>query len=178
MRPLNGRLMEKSLMLPLILFAKLSSLCLVLGNLLLAPALAAPRYTPSADGQEVTDSKTGLVWRRCAEGMVWKGSTCANDPVFPNHFGAETRVKAAVATGQAWRLPTMKELSSIVAVREAGPGSAAIDPVAFPATPLARFWSSSSVGRGYFMYVAFSEGSVGEGERSSPGAVRLVRAGK
>lgn len=165
-------------MLPLTLLAKLSAFSLVLGSVLLAPALAAPRYTPSADGQEVTDSKTGLIWRRCAEGMAWKGSTCVNEPVFPNYFGAETRAKAAAATGQPWRLPTMKELSSIVAVREAGPGSAAIDPVAFPGTPLARFWSSSSVGRGYFMYVAFSEGSVGEGERSSPGALRLVRDGK
>ena len=72
----------------------------------------------------------------------------------------------------------MKELSSIVAVREAEEGKAAIDPLAFQATPAARFWSSSSVERGYFMYVAFTEGSVGEGERNSPGAVRLVRQGK
>ncbi|MDB5886714.1 MAG: hypothetical protein JWR74_2885 [Polaromonas sp.] len=142
---------------------------------MLSPALAAPRYAPSPDGQEITDSKTGLVWRRCAEGMVWKTNTCINAALFPNHQGALARALASATPQQAWRLPTMQELSSIVAVREAEEGKAAIDPVAFPATPPARFWSSSSTGHGYFMYVAFTEGSVGEGARSSPSAVRLVR---
>ncbi len=160
------------------LSARISALSLVLGTLVLAPAMAAPRYTPSPDGQEIADSKTGLVWRRCAEGMDWKGGTCINNAVFPNYFGAEARAKTTAASGKPWRLPTLKELSSIVAVREAEEGKAAIDPVAFPATPVARFWSSSSVGPGYFMYVGFSEGSAGEGERNSPGAVRLVREGK
>ncbi len=158
--------------------AKIFGLFVFLGSLALAPAMAAPRYTPSPDGQEISDSKTGLVWRRCAEGMDWKGNTCVNTAVFSNFFGAEARAKAVAASGKPWRLPTIKELSSIVAVREAEEGKAAIDPLAFPATPAARFWSSSSVGRGYFMYVAFTEGSVGEGERNSPGAVRLVRQGK
>ena len=35
-----------------------------------------PRYSYSADGSEVTDSKTGLVWRRCAEGMSWSSGAC------------------------------------------------------------------------------------------------------
>lgn len=160
------------------LTARISGLSLVLGALAPAPAMAAPRYTPSPDGQEVADGKTGLVWRRCAEGMEWKGNTCTNNAVFPNFFGAEARAKSAATSGKPWRLPTLKELSGIVAVREAEAGRAAIDPVAFPATPVARFWSSSGIGRGYFMYVGFSEGSAGEGERNSPGAVRLVRDGK
>lgn len=139
--------------------------------------MAAPRYTPSPDGQEISDSKTGLVWRRCAEGMDWKGNTCIKTAVFSNFFGAQARAKAAATPGKPWRLPTLNELSSIVAVREAGEGRAAIDRGAFPATPAARFWSSSTVGRGYFMYVSFTEGSAGEGERNSPGVVRLVRQG-
>ena len=80
--------------------------------------------------------------------------------------------------GKPWRLPILKELSSIVAVRQTEEGKAAIDPVAFSASSVARFWSSSSVGQGCFLYVGFSEGSAGEGERNSPGAVRLVRDGK
>jgi len=110
--------------------------------------------------------------------MDWKVNTCINNAVFPNYFGAEARAKMAAAPGKPWRLPTLTELSSIVAVRQAEEGKAAIDPVAFPATPVARFWSSSSVGQGCFLYVGFSEGSAGEGERNSPGAVRLVRDGK
>ena len=140
------------------------------------PATAQDRYSASADNQEITDSKTGLIWRRCAEGMAWKTRTCAGAALFPDQASAAARAKAvAAASGQNWRLPTMKEMSSIVAVREAEEGKAAIDPVAFPATPVARFWTSSSVGTGYFMYVAFSEGSAGEGARNSPGAIRLVR---
>ena len=143
------------------------------------PALAQQRYSASADGQEVTDNKTGLVWRRCAEGMSWKVRTCTGQAVFSNQADAAARAKAAaISDGQAWRLPTMKELSSIVAVREAEEGKAVIDALAFPATPLARFWTSSSVGPGYFMFVGFIEGSAGEGPRNSPGATRLVREGK
>lgn len=140
---------------------------------------AQQRFTPSADGEEITDSKTGLIWRRCAEGMSWKVRTCTGKAIFSNQAEAATRAKsAATAEGEAWRLPTMKELSSIVNVREADENKAAIDPVAFPATPVARFWTSSSVGPGYFMYVGFAEGSAGEGPRNSPGAVRLVRDAK
>lgn len=149
------------------------------------PAFAQQRYSASSDGQEITDSKTGLIWRRCAEGMVWKSKTCTGEAVFLNQADAATRSKAAAAEGAAWRLPTMKELSSIVAAREADVGKAAIDPVMFPATPLARFWSSSSVGTGsfnvgtgYFMFVAFTEGSAGEAARTAPSAVRLVREAK
>ena len=158
--------------------AKFSALALVLGSLVLAPAFAVPRYTPSPDGQEITDGKTGLVWRRCVEGMAWKGGTCVGKALFSNHSGAMERAMTVAATGQPWRLPTLKELSSIVAVREAEEGKAAIDSAAFPATPVARFWSSSNAGPHYFMYVGFSEGSAGEGERNSPGTVRLVRGSK
>jgi len=156
--------------------ARISGFSLVLGSLVLTSSFAAPRYIPSPDGQEITDSKTGLIWRRCAEGMVWKTSTCAGTALFPDHQGARARVLAAATARHPWRLPTLQELSGIVALREVGEGMAAIDPMAFPATPLARFWSSGSVGHGYFMYVAFTEGSAGEGARNSPGAVRLVRS--
>lgn len=158
------------------MIARIFSLFLMVGGLVLTSAFAATRYTPSPDGQEIADSKTGLVWRRCAEGMVWKSNTCISPALFSSHPGAQARAIAAATARHPWRLPTLQELSSIVAVREADEGKAAIDPVAFPATPLARFWSSSSVGHGYFMYVAFTEGSAGEGARNAPGAVRLVRS--
>lgn len=136
------------------------------------PAAAQDRYTASLDGQEITDSKTGLTWRRCAEGMSWKKTTCTGKASFVNQADAAAMAKAA---GGEWRLPVLKEMSSIVAVREAEEGKAAIDPRAFPGSPLGRFWTSSSVGTGYFMFVSFTEGSAGEGARNSPGAVRLVR---
>ncbi len=148
--------------------------CLFVG-LLLAPTWAQERFTASSDGQEVTDSKTGLIWRRCAEGMQWKGRSCSGKAVFSTQAESAALAKSAGAGGADWRLPTLKELASIVAVREAEEGKAAIDPRAFPATPVSRFWTSSSVGPGYFMFVGFSDGSAGEAARGSPGATRLVR---
>ena len=150
---------------------KISGLLLLWGAVFM-PAAAQDRYSASADGQEITDSKTGLTWRRCAEGMSWKKTTCSGKAAFVNQPDAVALAKAA---GGEWRLPVLKELSGIVAVREAEEGKAAIDHKAFPATPVGRFWTSSSVGTGYFMFVSFIEGSAGEGARNSPGAVRLVR---
>ncbi len=139
------------------------------------PLCAQERFTYSADGQEVSDKKTGLTWRRCAEGMTWKGKACAGQAIFFTQPDAAARAKAA---GGEWRLPELKEMSSIVALRELEPGKTPpVDPVAFAGTPMSRFWTSSSNGPGYFNHVAFSDGSAGESPRNSPGAVRLVRVG-
>ena len=83
----------------------------------------------------------------------------------------------AARTGKGWRLPTMKELSGITSVGDADPtaGVPAINPVAFPGTPPARFWTSSASGPHYFMYVGFRDGDVGENTRVTPAAIRLVR---
>ena len=139
-------------------------------------ASAQERYTPSPDGDEITDSKTGLIWRRCAEGMKWKKTTCTGKATFANQAQAVALAKAQATSDEPWRLPTLKELNSILAVREIDVGKAAIDPTAFPATPIARYWTSTSVGPSYYMVVGFGEGHSGEGERNSPGATRLVRS--
>ncbi len=145
---------------------------------LAGPGFAQERFSASADGQEVTDSRTGLIWRRCAEGMVFKGKTCIGQAAFLSAPDAATRAKAASAPGAEWRLPILKELSSIVSAREADVDKAAIDPNAFPGTPVARFWTSSSTGPGYFTFVGFSDGSAGEAPRATSAAVRLVRSAK
>jgi hypothetical protein len=141
-------------------------------------SFAQERFSVSADNQEVTDSRTGLIWRRCAEGMVWKGKTCTGQAAFLNHPDAAARAKAVSAPEAEWRLPILKELSSIVSAREADVDKAAIDPNAFPGTPVARFWTSSSTGPGYFTFVGFSDGSAGEAPRATAAAVRLVRSAK
>ena len=136
---------------------------------------AQGRFTPSSSGESVTDTKTGLIWRRCAEGMTWKKTTCTGKATFGNQAQAVAGAKAQATKDEAWRLPTLKELNSILAVREIDVGKAAIDPIAFPATPIARYWTTTSVGPSYYMVVGFGEGHSGEGERNSPGASRLVR---
>ena len=140
-------------------------------------ALAAP-FTVSADGQEVTDTKTGLIWRRCAEGMTASGGTCTGTATNFSYEAAVTRASTqATNTGVAWRLPNVKELSSIADKSRANP---AIDTVAFPVTPASDFWSSSPyVGYAYFAWiVSFIDGYVDVSYRYNTYYVRLVRAGQ
>ncbi len=143
---------------------------------LISPQAQAAPYTLSADGQEVTDQATGLIWRRCAEGMNWDGTTCAGAAATYTHENALIRAKTeATASGKAWRLPNVKELSTIVDRSRASP---AIDVTAFPATPSAWFWTSSPYagGSGGAWYVYFGDGGVVNDGRNVSFAVRLVRA--
>ena len=152
----------------------------LLASLLLPVALwanAAP-FTVSADDQEVTDTKTGLVWRRCAEGMTASSGTCTGTASTFTHESALTRASTqATATGVAWRLPNVKELSSIADKSRINP---AIDTAAFPATPANWFWSSSPyVGSaGGAWSVVFYDGFVYSNVRDGTYYVRLVRAGQ
>jgi len=148
---------------------------LALLGLVPSGAQAAP-FTLSGDGQEVTDQATGLIWRRCMEGMSWDGSTCSGSESTYTHEYALVRARTeATASGKAWRLPNIRELSSIVDRSRASPS---IDPAAFPATPLAFFWSSSPYAgdSDYAWYVFFDDGYVNGYARGGNYAVRLVRA--
>lgn len=133
--------------------------------------------TLNAAGDEITDSKTGLVWKRCTEGMVWSDGTCTGVAATYTHEQALTR--AAFQSGLlGWRLPNVKELASIIDYNRASP---AIDVVAFPNTPGNWFWSSTPVAGtpDYAWNVFFVEGSIGNsnglGLRVNLHSVRLVR---
>jgi len=140
-------------------------------------ARAADRFVPSRDGQEVTDTKTGLIWRRCAEGMTFKVNTCTGSYKSYTHEAALKRAtQEATRTGVSWRLPNVKELASIVDRSRQSP---AIDIKAFPATPSQWFWSSSPyVGSPDLAWgVFFNDGGVSGDHRGDANAVRLVRGG-
>ena len=130
-------------------------------------------FTVSTDGTEVTDAKTGLIWRRCAEGMVASLSGCTGTASTFTHEAALARARSQ----SGWRLPNVQELSSIADLSRQSP---AIDGVAFPATPSSAFWSSSPV-VGYAQgawVVYFVNGYVDDDFRDGAGYVRLVRAGQ
>ena len=146
-------------------------------SMLPVTATAQP-YTISADGTEVTNQKTGLIWRRCSEGMSWNGATCAGAASTFSHEAALAQAATqASGTGLAWRLPNVKELTSIADKSRSNP---AIDPVAFPATPASSFWSASPNvgGANVAWHVSFGNGRVGTLIRSGSHYVRLVRAGQ
>ena len=101
-------------------------------------AESAPHYSISKDGSEVTDKKSGLVWRRCTEGMSWNGKTCTGNPTLFTYQGTvEYATAQSAETGLNWRLPLMDELFTIVDKKYSHP---TINSKIFPATPSTLFW--------------------------------------
>jgi Protein of unknown function (DUF1566) len=96
------------------------------------------RFTYGNAGAEVVDAQTNLIWRRCVEGMSWNGTTCLGTDLRLTH--EESLVHAQSQTG--WRLPNIKELTSIVDRSTASP---AIRLDVFPATPMNGLWTSTPV---------------------------------
>jgi hypothetical protein len=101
------------------------------------------RYEFSADGSEVHDTThhARLTWRRCVEGMTWDGTTCTGTPQTFTHEEALLRAMAqAQATGEPWRVPSVKEQNWLV---QRAIDSPPIEHQAFPNTPAAASWTSS-----------------------------------
>ena len=153
------------------------SICTILASvaLLLAAASAQSqtRYTYSSVGDEVTDSKTGLIWRRCSEGQTWSGSNCTGVAATYTHEQALAKAQAQEGT-VGWRLPNVKELASIADRTRIGP---TIDLGAFPSMSLEYYWSSTPYadGSNYAWHVHFSSGMISHSYRSNDMHVRLVR---
>jgi len=108
----------------------------------------APQGRYVIDDVSITDTKTGLIWERYVGSMqtnsVDAGVYCQN---------------LSLGAGK-WRLPSMKELQTLVDESLKNP---AIDPVAFAATPLGVYWSSSVVlPAGFNLWtVDFTDGATG-----------------
>ncbi|MBT9598189.1 MAG: DUF1566 domain-containing protein [Vitreoscilla sp.] len=107
-----------------------------------ARAVAKGRFAPSLDGTEVTDTLTGLVWRRCTEGMTWNNSAQSCDGT-PTLFEPRETFKYARAAGKGWRVPNIKELYSIVDNSVNYLSFPSIDAFAFPNTPADFFYTST-----------------------------------
>jgi hypothetical protein len=136
-------------------------------------AAADAPFKISSDGQEVTDTRTRLVWRRCVEGMTASKSGCSGTAAEFTFDEALARATAQSANGVAWRVPTLNELCYIANRRYQLP---AIDPVAFPKTP-ENLWSSKPHARyaTYAWFISFAYGAVLNSFRDSTYHVRLVR---
>jgi hypothetical protein len=124
----------------------------------------------------VNDSVTGLSWQGCPAGLT--GNACAAGTAGTYSWASALGYCAGLNWGrsQDWRLPNAKELRSIVNDRRSSP---AIDVAAFPNTPAAYSWSSSSVAdfSGNAWGVYFDYGFVNGPGKSSNNYVRCVRSG-
>jgi hypothetical protein len=119
------------------------------------------RYTISAG--TVIDTKTGLTWQQ----GVGPGANWAN---------AKTYCAGLSLAGTGWRLPTMKELLTILDVLRSG--APYIDQTAFPG-PAAAFWSSTpyapSSGNAWIVYTTALSSANYFLSVSSSTTVRCVR---
>ena len=107
----------------------LRTLALALAGALTLAAAPAGRYTTTAD--TVTDTATRLVWQRGGESSSYSWisalSYCRN-------------LRLGATSG--WRLPTAKELQTLVDQRAT---ANLIDTTAFPTATAGFFWSSTPV---------------------------------
>lgn len=112
------------------------------------------RYT-IANG-EVTDNKTGLIWKQALN---------------PSPF---TFDKIDTVCTNPWRVPNVKELASLVDESTIAP---AIDSEVFPNTPAARMWSSTLDARDakYAHGVDFTLGNPGHFLKTDAYQVRCVK---
>ena len=160
-----------------------------------------PASTPDSQLQDngdgtVTDTKTGLIWKQCLEGQ--SGSDCASGSyeVFSWQQALQRAQTVNSSGGFAgfsdWRLPTIKELSSLVEHQCVGP---AINLTRFPNAPNDWgywVWSSSAVaGDPYGAWVVnfydgytpwgdfdLDDGYTGLGIKGDGNLLRLVRSGQ
>ncbi|HVY06474.1 MAG TPA: DUF1566 domain-containing protein [Burkholderiales bacterium] len=129
---------------------------------------ATARFTAKAE--EVYDKEANLTWQRCAVGQRWEqNSGCLGAP---RKFTFE---EAQALADQKWRVPTLDELTSIVADYCSEP---AVDAQIFPNTASEQFWSNAFYSPMAF-YVSFRNGSTNPTYYTdSRYNVRLVRTGK
>ncbi len=136
------------------------------------------QFQISVDGQEVKDTLTGLIWRRCVEGMNWNGNTCTGD--FTGYMFEEALQQAstqASVTGKNWRLPNTKELASLIDSSNTG---IVINPEIFPSTPNFQTWTSTAYSQdGFFAWMThFYNGWIYFSYTEDTGTARLVRDGE
>ncbi len=122
-----------------------------------------PVFQDNGNGT-VTDFATGLTWQQ----------SDAHNGFSRNHSDAITYCDGLSLAGGGWRLPAIKELSSIVDLRRVSPS---VDLNYFPDAISSDYWSASSYA--YFSSLAwlvnFYNGYVGALNKASTYYVRCVR---
>ncbi|MBC8212864.1 MAG: DUF1566 domain-containing protein [Gammaproteobacteria bacterium] len=110
----------------------------------------------------VVDNSTGLIWSRCMLGQPWDGKTCAPPKAvatFRDWAGAINSVSRITLAGfDDWRLPTLKELRTLVEQRCKEPS---INSRIFPETSPAPFWTLDSYldNHEYAWRISFDDGN-------------------
>ena len=142
-----------------------------------------PSTTPSSrflvhGDATVTDIATGLMWALCPEGLSGAGCASGNAATFTWEGALIQAQDSGLAGYTDWRLPNVRELSSLFEEQCYNP---AINLAVFPNTPASGFWSASP-GALSSSFAWFAEFWVGSADhyngRSAGHHVRLVRSGQ
>lgn len=140
-----------------------------------APVSAPEEEFLKFDNGQVLHLSTNLMWMSCAIGQTWNGESCTGEAE-PNTWkqALELSVGYEFNLSSNWRLPNIKELSSITE-RSCTRPSINID--LFPATPPDDFWTStpSMIDAERAWVVAFFNSSNSIKEKNRTVFVRLVR---
>jgi hypothetical protein len=137
------------------------------------------QFTQNGDGT-VTDKKTNLTWMRCSLGQTWDAgdSSCTDTAITYNWQEALTAASGTdFAEKGDWRLPNIKELTSIT---EQACYSPRINEIIFPNTLSDVYWSNSqtSFNPDGVWTVNFNIGYGSGSNKSLDRYVRLVRGGQ
>ncbi|MCJ8315178.1 MAG: DUF1566 domain-containing protein [Saccharospirillaceae bacterium] len=93
------------------------------------------------DNGSITDKRTGLTWQVCALGQNWAGNDCEFNPSEHTWIDAmEIAEQAQLSGSDNWRLPSIKELMSIVEFQCSFP---AMNKKVFPDPDIWFHWSST-----------------------------------
>ena len=133
------------------------------------------------DGPVARDYLNQLEWMRCSVGQHWESGTCLGEVLMMSVAEAQEIIeRVANLDGGGWRLPTVKEIQTIVSKVENRPDDfeANIDLETFPNTFAGPYWTSdrSFYSKQYQWSVNFFTGQ--KYNRFFPSqklAVRLVR---
>jgi hypothetical protein len=131
----------------------------------LATEAAAPAGHFTVSNGTVYDTRTKLTWVQTPTTATFAWSA------------AITYCSTLSLNGTGWRLPTVKELNSLVDYSVSSPGPL-IDATAFPGAPAVLFWSSSAATStlGSAWIVDFQSGYAQPyGPPSTPNRARCVR---
>ena len=134
-------------------------------------------YTVHNDGT-VTDTRTALMWKICAEGQLWNAGACTGSVAVATWDVALGWAEGSTFAGHSdWRLPSLKELRSLVEECRFNPS---INDTVFLGASNSDFWSASPyVGRSdYAWYVNFGSGYAAITYRTYHRSVWLVRGGQ
>lgn len=137
-------------------------------------------FTDNGDGT-VTDNNTGLVWQKEDDETAynWYQASGTHDET-DNPSSQDVCGSLNLGGHSDWRLPTKKELMSIVDYGIPSTGPPTINATYFPNTKMSYYWSStmSAYSTGYAWYVGFVDGVVYYHYKHSYSYVRCVRSGQ